>query len=253
MKRSFKLNSEFIRTFVVCICIVIAIIISVIGVIHKNNNKKQSLEPTKTITTTEKSVVKTAATEFTTKEGTTTEVEIESTEELTSKNQIEYTNIETTKINKKEEIKEEIVETTKKVVEKTTEKTVEKTTEKTSDETKAVTEAIVTTTEKEDSGTNGLVSLGQFKLTAYCNCSKCCGKWAGSPTASGVMPRANHTIAVDTSVIPFGTEVIINGNTYVAEDTGSAIRGNKIDIYMSSHEEALNFGVQYAEVLIVNK
>ena len=248
MKRSFKLNSEFIRTFVVCICIVIAIIISVIGVIHKNNNKKQSLELTETIAATEKSVVETT-TEFATKASTTTEVEIESTEELTSKNQIEYTNIETTKINKKEEV----AETTKKVVEKITEKTVE-TTEKISDETKVVTEAtVVTTTEKEDSGTNGLVSLGQFKLTAYCNCSKCCGKWAGSPTASGVMPRANHTIAVDTSVIPFGTEVIINGNTYVAEDTGSAIRGNKIDIYMSSHEEALNFGVQYAEVLIVNK
>ena len=95
--------------------------------------------------------------------------------------------------------------------------------------------------------------MGEFKLTAYCACSKCCGQWAGSPTASGTMPKANHTIAVDTSVIPFGTEVIINGNTYVAEDTGSAIKGNKIDIYMSSHEEALNFGVQYAKVLIANK
>lgn len=92
------------------------------------------------------------------------------------------------------------------------------------------------------------VNLGEFRLTAYCNCSACCGKWAGGATASGVMPVANHTIAVDTSVIPFGTEVIINGITYVAEDTGSAIYGNRIDIYFDTHQEAMSFGVQYAEV-----
>ena len=107
------------------------------------------------------------------------------------------------------------------------------------------------TTSKSDK--SDYLSLGRFKLTAYCKCSKCCGKWSGSPTASGVMPKANRTIAVDTSIIPFGTEVIINGNTYIAEDTGSAIKGNKIDIYMPSHQEALNFGVQYAEVFVVNK
>ena len=107
---------------------------------------------------------------------------------------------------------------------------------------------VVKDEEKEESN---LVSLGKFKLTAYCSCSKCCGKWAGSPTASGVMPRANHTIAVDTSVIPFGTKVVINGNTYVAEDTGSAIKGNKIDVFFDSHSKALNFGVQYAEVFVV--
>ena len=95
---------------------------------------------------------------------------------------------------------------------------------------------------------SNVISLGEFKLTAYCSCSECCGIWSGSPTASGEMPMVNHTIAVDTSVIPFGTKVMINGNIYIAEDTGSAIIGNRIDIYMSSHNEALNFGVQYAEV-----
>lgn len=96
-----------------------------------------------------------------------------------------------------------------------------------------------------------LVSLGNFKLTAYCPCQICCGKWAGGNTASGTRPTANRTIAVDTSVIPFGTEVIINGITYVAEDTGSAINGNKIDVYMDSHEAALQFGIQYAEVFVL--
>lgn len=93
-------------------------------------------------------------------------------------------------------------------------------------------------------------NLGTFKLTAYCACSKCCGKWAGGNTASGTTPTQGRTVAVDTSVIPFGTKLIINGNTYVAEDTGSAIKGNKIDVFFNNHQEALNFGVQYAEVFV---
>lgn len=64
------------------------------------------------------------------------------------------------------------------------------------------------------------------------------------------MPRANHTIAVDTNIIPFGTEVIIDGNTYVAEDTGSSIINNRIDVFFNDHQEALNFGVQYKEVFV---
>lgn len=94
-------------------------------------------------------------------------------------------------------------------------------------------------------------SLGQFKITAYCNCSKCCGKWAGGPTASGAMPKAGRTIAVDPKVIPLGSKVIIDGHTYIAEDTGGAIKGNKIDLYCSSHAEALSWGVKYKNVSII--
>lgn len=94
-------------------------------------------------------------------------------------------------------------------------------------------------------------NIGKFKLTAYCSCKICCGKWSGGNTASGTKPTANRTIAVDTSVIPFGTKVIIDGRTYIAEDTGSAIKGNKIDIYFDNHEEALKFGVKYIDVKIV--
>ncbi len=95
-----------------------------------------------------------------------------------------------------------------------------------------------------------LQSLGQFRLTAYCNCSKCCGKWAGGPTASGTMPKEGRTIAVDPKVIPLGTKVVFNENTYTAEDTGSAIKGNRIDVYYNSHSEAMNHGVKYKEVFI---
>ncbi len=94
-----------------------------------------------------------------------------------------------------------------------------------------------------------LKSLGTFKLTAYCACSRCCGKCDGI-TATGTKATAGRTIAVDPSKIPYGTEVIINGHTYIAEDCGGAIKGNKVDIYFDSHTEALKFGIQYAEVFV---
>lgn len=85
------------------------------------------------------------------------------------------------------------------------------------------------------------------RITHYCNCARCCGQWAGGPTASGVMPVAGRTIAVDPSVIPLGSEVLINGNIYIAEDTG--VSGYWIDIYCNSHSEALNRGMYYTEVM----
>ena len=84
--------------------------------------------------------------------------------------------------------------------------------------------------------------IGKFTLTAYCGCSKCSS--GTGITASGRKVKANHTIAVDTRVIPFDTKVLIGDQEYIAEDTGSAIKGNKIDIYFESHEEAEKFGVK---------
>lgn len=94
--------------------------------------------------------------------------------------------------------------------------------------------------------------LGKFTLTGYCPCVICCGKTDGI-TASGEKAKARHTIAVDTSVIPLGSRVEINGKTYYAEDTGGAIKGNKIDIFFSSHNEALAFGKQSADVYIITE
>ena len=93
------------------------------------------------------------------------------------------------------------------------------------------------------------VSLGEFKLTAYCPCMKCCNKTDGI-TATGTKATQGRTIAVDPRVIPYGTQVTINGVVYTAEDCGGAINDNHIDIFFNSHSEALNFGVQYAEVFI---
>lgn len=95
------------------------------------------------------------------------------------------------------------------------------------------------------------IEYGMFELTAYCNCYSCCGEWSGGPTATGVMPQAGRTIAVDPNVIPYGTKVLINGNVYVAEDCGGAIVGNRIDVYFGSHSEALDFGRQWAYIEIL--
>lgn len=105
--------------------------------------------------------------------------------------------------------------------------------------------------------------LGYFKLTAYCSCYRCCGQYAlnrpkdvnGNDIvygASGRVLRSYHSVAVDTSVIPYGSHLIINGHDYYAEDCGGAVRGNKIDVYFSSHEAACAFGLQYADVYLVN-
>jgi 3D (Asp-Asp-Asp) domain-containing protein len=89
-----------------------------------------------------------------------------------------------------------------------------------------------------------------FVVTAYCPCERCCGKSDGI-TATGVKATAGRTVAVDPTEIPYGTEVIVNGHTYIAEDCGGAIKGNRIDIYFDSHQEALAFGVQNLEGVII--
>jgi 3D (Asp-Asp-Asp) domain-containing protein len=126
----------------------------------------------------------------------------------------------------------EIVETTEicSVVETTTEK---------------ATEIPLTTVKFED--IPDYTELGTYKLTAYCSCSKCCGKSDGI-TASGTKATAGRTVAAKG--FSFGTELMINGDTYIVEDRG--VGSGVVDIYFDSHEEALNFGVKYAKVFEVN-
>lgn len=101
----------------------------------------------------------------------------------------------------------------------------------------------------DENGTYELV--GDFTLTAYCPCTICCGQWSNPSnptTASGTTATAGRTIAADTSRFPFGTQLVINGQVYTVEDVGGAITGNKIDIYFNTHQEAINFGRQSAQV-----
>ena len=115
-------------------------------------------------------------------------------------------------------------------------------------------------TESSESDSN-LISLGTFKLTAYCSCQKCCGQFAfNRPVdeygneivygSTGIRLVAGISVAVDPSVIPYGTQVVINGHTYTAHDTGGSIKGSRIDVYFDNHQDAWNFGTQYAEVFV---
>ena len=165
---------------------------------------------------------------------------------------------------------EETVTAPAAIIEPTEEATTAPTTEPTIPETTepVVTEPPVTeppvtespTTEPEETEPEPK-SLGTFKLTAYCACSKCCGSYASNRpvdengnmivyTASGARAEAGVTIAVDPRVIPYGTQVVINGHTYTAQDTGGSINGSRIDVYFDNHQDAWDFGTQYAEVFV---
>lgn len=89
-----------------------------------------------------------------------------------------------------------------------------------------------------------------YKITAYCPCAKCCGKTNGR-TASGTRATAGRTVAA-SSKFSFGTKLNIGGHVYTVEDRGGAINGNKIDIFVNSHAEALAWGVRYLNVNVVN-
>ena len=90
-----------------------------------------------------------------------------------------------------------------------------------------------------------------YKVTAYCSCAKCCGSHANGYTASGTKATAGRTVAAPSN-FAFGTKLSINGKEYVVEDRGGAINGNRIDMYVSSHAQALAWGVKYLPVEIIN-
>ena len=107
-----------------------------------------------------------------------------------------------------------------------------------------------------------LVSLGEFKITHYCPCPKCCGKQESDPwygiTSTGTKATEGRTIAVDPTVIPYGSDVLLryaDGTEaiYTAEDCGGAIKSKRIDVFMDSHQAALVEGVKYAEVYLVKE
>lgn len=219
---------------VVCLTLIliVAVCAAIMAKTTEEDDVRQIIEPViETETETETEIVDTTISEVTTSEESHTKKHnvVNNAEDKTTtyKNEIEIV---------------EPVNTTETRSETTTSET---TIVETVVDKSETTDNITTTTTDSNVDTS---YLGEFRLTAYCNCSTCCGVWAGGATASGKMPREGRTIAVDTSVIPLGAAVEINGHTYIAEDTGSAIKGNRIDIYFDSHQTASDFGVQYADV-----
>lgn len=95
------------------------------------------------------------------------------------------------------------------------------------------------------------VYLGEYTLTAYCACTICCGQWSNGYTATGTLATEGRTIAVDPGVVPYGSKVLLiwpdgTQHEYIAEDCGSGINGNRIDVFIADHEAARVFGVQHA-------
>ncbi len=113
-------------------------------------------------------------------------------------------------------------------------------------------EAAVDTGDSKDAD---LWKTVQMRVTAYCPCQKCCGEYAEGITASGhEVSQGDHFVAADRKY-PFGTKMIIPGygSSQPVEvlDRGGAIRGNKLDVFFASHQQALEWGVRYLDVKIL--
>lgn len=95
--------------------------------------------------------------------------------------------------------------------------------------------------------------LGKFWITHYCPCSRCCGPNGGKITASGTRPTVGRTVGVNSNLIKYGTQLQIGKQRgYVAEDTGGGIGWRHLDVFCSSHQEALNAGVSWEKVWAVS-
>ena len=93
-----------------------------------------------------------------------------------------------------------------------------------------------------------------FRVTAYCSCSKCCGKFADNVTASGYIIHDGDRFIAAPPEYDFGTVMIIPGYSeskpVLVRDRGGVIKADKLDVYFDSHQEALNWGVRYLDVRV---
>ena len=108
-------------------------------------------------------------------------------------------------------------------------------------------------TEKDDNSESW--QTVRMRVTAYCPCRKCCGKYSdGATTASGYRIRRGDAIVAADKKYSFGTEMIIDGynggQAVVVRDRGGAIRENRLDVLFHSHKEALEWGVKYINVKV---
>ena len=94
----------------------------------------------------------------------------------------------------------------------------------------------------------------RMRVTGYCPCSKCCGEFADGITANGHKIQPGDTFVAADKRYAFGTEMVIegysNGKSIKVLDRGGAIRGNKLDAFFHTHQEALEWGVRHIDVKV---
>jgi 3D (Asp-Asp-Asp) domain-containing protein len=90
-----------------------------------------------------------------------------------------------------------------------------------------------------------------MQVTAYCPCQVCCGKNAAGITASGHKIMRGERFAAASKTIPFGTIIDVPGYGRVPViDRGGAIKGDRIDVFFDTHQEARKWGWQILDVAI---
>ena len=94
----------------------------------------------------------------------------------------------------------------------------------------------------------------RMRVTAYCPCEKCCGEYSNGQTACGHKIRPGDVFVAADKKYSFGTEMLVagynNAEPVKVLDRGGAIRGNRLDVFFTSHEEALKWGVKYLDVKV---
>jgi 3D (Asp-Asp-Asp) domain-containing protein len=94
----------------------------------------------------------------------------------------------------------------------------------------------------------------RMKVTGYCPCSKCCGQYSDGITANGHEIQPGDTFVAADKRYSFGTEMVIegynDGKPVKVLDRGGAIKGNKLDAFFHTHQQALEWGVRYIDVKV---
>ena len=93
-----------------------------------------------------------------------------------------------------------------------------------------------------------------MRVTGYCACPKCCGKFSDGRTASNHRIKRGDVFVAADKRYRFGTEMIIPGynatQTVSVQDRGRVIKGNRLDLYFDSHQQAKKWGVKYLNVMV---
>ncbi|MHC4727163.1 MAG: 3D domain-containing protein, partial [Planctomycetota bacterium] len=97
----------------------------------------------------------------------------------------------------------------------------------------------------------------EMRVTAYCPCPQCCGEYSDGITACGHDIQPGDTFVAADGRYSFYTEMLIpgysNSQPVKVLDRGGAIKGNRLDVFFATHDEALEWGVQYLEVNVLRK